>query len=225
MTKTKPANNKIKKDEIRFLQLQGFDAEFYSAENQRIAGIDEVGRGCLAGPVVACAIILPRDFYLLGVDDSKKISVKKREKLADGIIEQALDFSLSIIGNCVIERENILEATKIAMKDTVTKLSIEPELILVDGITENFLGEKQRTIIGGDNKSLSIAAASIVAKVYRDNLMKELALSFPGYGFERNKGYGTAEHLKFLKEKGPSPIHRRTFKPVADLISEKKVDF
>ena len=177
-----------------------------------IAGVDEVGRGPLAGPVVAAAVILPRDFDLLGVDDSKKLSPKKREELCAAIKEKALAWSLGWAGPEVIDAINILEATKRAMAEAVNGLGLTPDHVLIDGnFTVRALALPQTAIIKGDANSTSIAAASILAKVTRDKYMEEMAEVYPGYAFESNKGYGTKAHYEGLKALGPCPIHRRSF--------------
>ena len=177
-----------------------------------IAGVDEVGRGPLAGPVVAAAVILPEDFDVLGIDDSKKLSPKKREELCAIIKEKALAWSIGWQGPEVIDEINILEATKKAMAEAVNGLSIRPDHVLIDGnFTVRALDLPQTAIVKGDANSTSIAAASILAKVTRDHYMEEMALQFPGYAFESNKGYGTKAHYDGLKAQGPCPIHRKTF--------------
>ena len=177
-----------------------------------IAGVDEVGRGPLAGPVVAAAVILPQDFDVLGIDDSKKLSPKKREELFEVIKERALAWSVGWVGPERIDEINILEATKEAMAQAVQGLSLQPDHVLIDGnFTVRALALPQTAIVKGDANSTSIAAASILAKVTRDRYMEEMALQYPGYAFESNKGYGTKAHYDGLKAQGPCPIHRKTF--------------
>ena len=177
-----------------------------------IAGVDEVGRGPLAGPVVAAAVILPHDFDVLGIDDSKKLSPKKREELAEVIREKALAWSVGWVGPERIDEINILEATKEAMTQAVQGLSLQPDHVLIDGnFTVRALALPQTAIVKGDANSTSIAAASILAKVTRDRYMEEMDAVYPGYAFASNKGYGTKAHYDGLKAQGPTPIHRRSF--------------
>lgn len=176
-----------------------------------ICGIDEVGRGPLAGPVVACAVILPKDCDILYINDSKKLSAAKREELYDEIMEKAVSVGLGFVGPERIDEINILQATYEAMREAVSKLNPQPDLLLNDAVTIPGLPQKQVPIIKGDAKSISIGAASIVAKVTRDRLMEEYDRLFPQYGFASNKGYGSAEHIAAIKEYGPTPIHRKTF--------------
>ena len=177
-----------------------------------VAGVDEVGRGPLAGPVVAAAVILPQDFDVLGVDDSKKLSPKKRDELFAVIKERALAWSIGWVSPEKIDEVNILEATKLAMAQAVNGLAAKPDHVLIDGnFTVRALPFPQTAIVKGDANSTSIAAASILAKVTRDRYMEEMALQYPGYAFESNKGYGTKAHYEGLKALGPCPIHRKTF--------------
>lgn len=176
-----------------------------------IAGIDEVGRGPLAGPVVAGAVILPKDCDILYINDSKKLSAAKRDELYDEIMEKAVATGLGFVGPERIDEINILQATYEAMRQAISKLSPQPDLLLNDAVTIPGLSMKQVPIIKGDAKSISIGAASIIAKVTRDRLMEEYDHMFPEYGFASNKGYGSAEHIAAIKEYGPTPIHRRSF--------------
>ena len=177
-----------------------------------IAGVDEVGRGPLAGPVVAAAVILPQDFDVLGIDDSKKLSPKKREELFEVIREKALAWAVGWVGPERIDEINILEATKEAMTQAVQGLSLQPDHVLIDGnFTVRALALPQTAIVKGDANSTSIAAASILAKVTRDRYMEEMDSVYPGYAFASNKGYGTKAHYDGLKAQGPTPIHRKTF--------------
>ena len=176
-----------------------------------ICGIDEVGRGPLAGPVVAGAVILPKDCDILYINDSKKLSAAKRDELYDEIMEKAVSVGLGYVGPERIDEINILQATYEAMREAVSKLEPQPDLLLNDAVTIPGLSQKQVPIIKGDAKSISIGAASIVAKVTRDRLMEEYDRMFPQYGFASNKGYGSAEHIAAIKEYGPTPIHRKTF--------------
>ncbi|MBQ5929196.1 MAG: ribonuclease HII [Clostridia bacterium] len=178
-----------------------------------IAGVDEVGRGPLAGPVVCAAVVMPLDeeSLVVGVDDSKKISEKKRETLAEQIKQRALAYTIIEIDEKTIDEINILEATKLGMKRAIESLQIQPDAVLTDGNMTINITHPQKSVIHGDALSYSIGAASIIAKVHRDKKMVELAKTYPDYGFEKNKGYGTAEHIKGIKEKGLCPIHRRSF--------------
>lgn len=203
-------------------RLEKYEAELVRTENLKkyereyeafsyIAGIDEVGRGPLAGPVVAGAVILPKDCDILYINDSKKLTAAKREELYDEIMEKAVATGIGLIGPERIDEINILQATYEAMRQAIGKLNPQPDLLLNDAVTIPGLTMKQVPIIKGDAKSISIGAASIIAKVTRDRLMEEYDLMFPGYGFASNKGYGSAEHIAAIKELGPTPIHRRTF--------------
>lgn len=181
------------------------------SEYSYICGIDEVGRGPLAGPVVAAAVILPKDCDILYINDSKQLSEQKREELFDQIMEQAVSVGIGIVSHARIDEINILQATYEAMRQAVGKLSVVPDLLLNDAVTIPELPMKQVPIIKGDAKSISIAAASIIAKVTRDRMMVELDKFYPEYGFAGNKGYGAAVHIQALKEFGPCNIHRRSF--------------
>ncbi len=176
-----------------------------------ICGIDEVGRGPLAGPVVAGAVILPKDCKILYINDSKKLSAKKREELYDVIMEQAVAVGIGMASPQRIDEINILQATYEAMREAIQKLSVKPDILLNDAVTIPQVDIRQIPIIKGDAKSISIGAASIVAKVTRDRLMEEYAKVLPEYDFASNKGYGSAAHIAALKQYGPSPIHRNSF--------------
>lgn len=181
------------------------------SEYPLIAGIDEVGRGPLAGPVVTATVILPRDCEILYVNDSKKLSEKKREELFPEIMEKAISVGIGICSHEEIDDLNILQATYEAMRRAIKELTPQPDCILVDAVTIPGISIRQVPIIKGDAKSISIAAASIIAKVTRDHMMLELDKQYPGYGFASNKGYGSAEHIEALKKLGPCPIHRKSF--------------
>ncbi|MDO4287902.1 MAG: ribonuclease HII [Eubacterium sp.] len=196
---------RLKTAEMKAIELACYDEGY-----QYICGIDEVGRGPLAGPVVCAAVIMPRDSAIPGVDDSKKLSAKKREALNEKILEEALAVAVGVRSPEDIDQMNILEATKAAMADAVNTLDIRPDLLLVDAVRLD-MPMAVRPIVHGDATCYAIAAASIVAKVYRDNLMQSYAAQFPGYGFEKNMGYGTAEHIEGLQRQGLTPIHRRSF--------------
>ena len=200
----------IKKEIQRMSQMTMYERQY--AEYGLLCGIDEVGRGPLAGPVYAAAVILPQNVDILYLNDSKKLSEKKREELYDVIMEKAVAVG---IGSSTVERIdeiNILNATYEAMTEAVNNLSVKPGALLIDAVHIPQLEQyKQISIIKGDAKSASIAAASIIAKVTRDRLMKELSLKYPEYGFESNKGYGSEAHINAIKKYGPCEIHRRTF--------------
>jgi ribonuclease HII len=183
-----------------------------------IAGADEAGRGPLAGPVVAAAVILPEGLRIPGVDDSKKLSPETRERLFDVICAQALSVGIGMGSPEMIDRINILQATRHAMLEAVAALSPQPDFILIDGITPIDSTIPQKTIKKGDSLSLSIAAASIIAKVTRDRLMRELDAVHPGYGFAGHKGYGSAAHLEAIRQLGPSPVHRLSFGGVKEHV-------
>lgn len=176
-----------------------------------ICGVDEAGRGPLAGPVYAAAVILPRDLEIPGLTDSKKLSDKKRRELFPIIQEQAVAFGIGVASEKEIDEINILQATFLAMKRALEKLSVRPDLALIDGNRKTDFGVPAKTVVKGDSLSASIAAASILAKVSRDNYMMELAQKYPQYGFDIHKGYGTKAHYQALREFGPSEVHRMTF--------------
>jgi ribonuclease HII len=196
-------------EQARTERLKQYEREYDSYAY--ICGIDEVGRGPLAGPVVAGAVILPKDCSILQINDSKQLSEKKREELYDVIMEQAVATGIGMVGPDRIDEINILQATYEAMRQAIGKLSPQPDLLLNDAVTIPKVTIRQVPIIKGDAKSISIGAASILAKVTRDRLMVEYDRILPEYGFASNKGYGSAEHIAALKKYGPSPIHRATF--------------
>lgn len=193
----------------RMEQMKRYEREY--AEYTYIAGMDEVGRGPLAGPVVTCAVILPKDCDLLYINDSKKVSAKLREKLCGEIKEVALDYQIGMADHTVIDEINILQATYKAMRDCVSGMQVQPDLLLNDAVTVPGISIPQVPIVKGDAKSISIAAASIVAKVTRDAMMEQYDKLYPEYDFASNKGYGSAKHIEAIKKYGPCPIHRRTF--------------
>ena len=203
----------IKEKELeRLTNLKSMEKELYNKGFKYICGIDEAGRGPLAGPVVVAGVIMPKNSMIEGVNDSKKVSEKKREKLYDMILEEAISYSVAIIGQDVIDEMNILNATKQGVTKVVEELDVKPNLILVDALTHiNTKGIPYDSIIKGDAKCYNIAAASIIAKVTRDRIMREWDEIYPQYGFINHKGYGTAKHIEALKEYGPCPIHRRSF--------------
>ncbi len=195
----------------RLEEMAYFETMLYNEGYNLIGGIDEVGRGPLAGPVAAACVILKRDSRITGINDSKKLSSAKREELCEIIKNEAVSWGVGIVPPAVIDDINILQATYEAMRQAVSNMGIRPEYVLADAVTIPSLGIPQKGIIKGDAKSMSIAAASIVAKVERDALMDEYALLYPEYGFESNKGYGSAAHIKAIKEYGLTPIHRLSF--------------
>ena len=183
-----------------------------------IIGVDEVGRGPLAGPVISAAIILNKEMIPVGINDSKKLSKKKREVINEELISQH-SFAIGIASVEEIDKINILQASLLAMKRAVLNLNIKPQTILVDGNTLPDLEYNMYPIIKGDSKSISIAAASIIAKVYRDKLMQDLSLQYPGYYWEKNSGYGTKQHLLALNNLGVTPIHRKSFAPIYNMLN------
>ena len=187
--------------------------ENYAYENgyKFVCGVDEAGRGPLCGPVVAAAVILPKDVHLEGVNDSKKLTEKKREKLYDDIMENALAVGVGMSDIDVIEEINILGATKEAMKQAINNLVIKPDYVLIDGNQNISIDIDRQTVVSGDAKSESIAAASIIAKVTRDRMLRQYDIEYPEYGFAKHKGYGTKAHIEAIKEYGLTPIHRPSF--------------
>lgn len=205
----KKQQEKLEKELARLKAMSAYEEQYASCSY--ICGIDEVGRGPLAGPVVAGAVILPKDHTILYLNDSKKLSEKKRELLYDEIMEHAVATGIGMVGPARIDEINILQATYEAMRMAIENLQVKPDILLNDAVTIPEVEIPQVPIIKGDAKSISIAAASIIAKVTRDRLMKEYDQVIPGYDFAGNKGYGTKAHLEGLRRLGPSPIHRRTF--------------
>ncbi len=197
-------------ERARILAMKEYEIQ-YGDTHAFIAGIDEVGRGPFAGPVYAAAVILPKNEEILYLNDSKKLSEKKREELYDVIMDKAVAVGIGCRDNNRIDEINILQATFEAMQDAVKNLKVKPDLLLNDAVIIPKIDIEQVKIIKGDAKSVSIAAASIIAKVTRDRYMTEIDKEYPGYGFAKNKGYGTSEHIKALKELGPTPLHRRSF--------------
>lgn len=197
--------------------MREYEEELNSKGINLIAGVDEVGRGPLIGSVVAAAVILPSGFYMSEINDSKKLSEKKREQLYPIIMEKAISVGIGVVDSETIDRVNILNATKMAMKKAINNLSVKPEHVLIDAVKLD-IDIPYTAIIKGDAKSESIAAASIVAKVYRDNMMKELDKEYPMYDFKSNKGYGTKKHIEAIKKYGVLKEHRKTFKPVSDYV-------
>lgn len=200
---------KLEKEYERMERMKEFEHKY--KDYHYICGIDEVGRGPLAGPVVACGVILPKDCNILYINDSKQLSEKKREELYDIIMEEAVSVGIGVVSPGRIDEINILQATYEAMRIAIGKLEVTPDLLLNDAVNIPDVSIKQIGIIKGDAKSISIAAASIVAKVTRDRMMKEYDILYPGYGFANNKGYGSEVHIRALKEQGPCAIHRTSF--------------
>lgn len=192
-------------------KMLSFERKYYELGNRYICGIDEVGRGPLAGPVCACAVILPADEMILHLNDSKQVSAKKREELYDIIIEKAVAYGIGIVSEKRIDEINILQATYEAMRMAISKLAVKPDILLNDAVKIPDVEIKQVPIIKGDTLSASIAAASIVAKVTRDRMMTEYDKVYPGYSFASNMGYGSAKHYEGLRKYGPCEIHRRTY--------------
>lgn len=205
----KKQEEKLNKERQRLEQMREYEKKY--AHYTYICGIDEVGRGPLAGPVVAGAVILPKDCEILYLNDSKKLTAKKREELYDEIMEKAIATGIGMVSPARIDEINILQATYEAMRIAVQELKTAPELLLNDAVTIPGITIRQVPIIKGDAKSISIAAASVIAKVTRDRMMSEYDKILPDYGFAENKGYGSASHIEALKKLGPTPIHRRSF--------------
>lgn len=199
-----------------FFQMTQFETALRTQGVKWIAGIDEVGRGPLAGPVVAAAVILPESFFLPGLNDSKQLSEARREQFFESIQEEAIAIGVGIVSSEIIDEINIYQATKKAMLLAISHLSVTPEHLLIDAMKLP-IDTMQASIIKGDAKSISIAAASVVAKVTRDRMMKQLGEQYPEYGFERNMGYGTKEHLEALQTYGVLPFHRKSFAPIKDM--------
>lgn len=209
--KTLRAHERVVHERARLEKLWRFENEAYAQGYRAIVGTDEVGRGPLAGPVVAAAVVLPRGVEILGINDSKKLSEKRREALAEEIKAKALAYKIAEVSSAEIDRINILHAAERAMKEAVEALPFG-DYLLVDGQNQLDVRLPVRNLIGGDGLSITIAAASIVAKVYRDHLMVQLDSVYPQYNFAQNKGYGTADHYAALQKYGPSPVHRRSFR-------------
>lgn len=204
--------------ELRFMEMCQYEQKNYTNGCEYIAGIDEAGRGPLAGPVVAAAVILPREFKLLGIDDSKQLNERKRNEFFSIIKEQAISYGISIVSNQKIDQINIYEATKLAMRDALNQLEPTPDHVLIDAVPLKHLPCTSESITKGDQKSITIAAASILAKVTRDTIMKKVHKDFPFYDFESNMGYGTKHHMDALKQHGITPLHRKSFAPIRSTI-------
>ena len=201
--------------------LYRYESELIEKGLTLIAGVDEVGRGPLVGPVVAAAVILPINYKLEGLTDSKKLSEKKRDKFYDIIMKEAISIGIGVIDNTVIDEVNIYEATRIAMIKAINNLSIKPEHILIDAMPLD-IDIPHTSIIKGDAKSLSIAAASVIAKVTRDKMMYDLDREYPMYNYKKNKGYPTKEHIKAINKYGINDLYRKTYGPVKDYLEKNK---
>ena len=200
----------------RFIRMQRYERMLYQQGLEFIAGVDEAGRGCLAGPVVAAAVILPRAWSVAEINDSKQLTCSQREKLFALIQAQAVSYGVGMISETVIDTVNILQATYLAMEQAIAALAVTPQYLLLDAVTLKNVPVPQRGIIKGDSLSISIAAASIVAKVTRDQMMRKYDKQYPVYGFAKHKGYGTKQHLHAIAMYGPCPIHRKTFRGVKE---------
>lgn len=206
-------------EDLRLEKMLAYEKELYAQGIDLIAGVDEVGRGPLAGPVVAAAVILPKACKILGLNDSKKIPKSKHKEIYEAVLQNAIAIGIGIKDNQVIDQVNIYEATKLAMMEAIGQLEPQPQHLLIDAMKLD-LPIPQTSIIKGDANSLSIAAASIVAKVTRDQMMEEFDCEYPGYDFTQNAGYGTAKHLAGLDKLGVTPIHRRSFEPVKSMCED-----
>ena len=206
-------------EDLRLEKMLAYEKELYAQGIDLIAGVDEVGRGPLAGPVVAAAVILPKACKILGLNDSKKIPKSKHKEIYEAVLQNAVAIGIGIKDNQVIDQVNIYEATKLAMMEAIGQLEPQPQHLLIDAMKLD-LPIPQTSIIKGDANSLSIAAASIVAKVTRDQMMEEFDCEYPGYDFTQNAGYGTANHLAGLDKLGVTPIHRRSFEPVKSMCED-----
>ena len=206
-------------EDMRLEKMLAYEKELYAQGIDLIAGVDEVGRGPLAGPVVAAAVILPKACKIPGLNDSKKIPKSKHKEIYEAVLQNAIAIGIGIKDNQVIDQVNIYEATKLAMMEAIGQLEPQPQHLLIDAMRLD-LPISQTSIIKGDANSLSIAAASIVAKVTRDQMMEEFDREYPGYDFAQNAGYGTAKHLAGLDQLGVTPIHRRSFEPIKSMCED-----
>ena len=206
-------------EDMRLEKMLAYEKELYAQGIDLIAGVDEVGRGPLAGPVVAAAVILPKACKIPGLNDSKKIPKSKHKEIYEAVLQNAIAIGIGVKDNQVIDQVNIYEATKLAMMEAIGQLEPQPQHLLIDAMKLD-LPISQTSIIKGDANSLSIAAASIVAKVTRDQMMEEFDKEYPGYDFAQNAGYGTANHLAGLDQLGVTPIHRRSFEPVKSMCED-----
>ena len=206
-------------EDLRLEKMLAYEKELYAQGIDLIAGVDEVGRGPLAGPVVAAAVILPKACKIPGLNDSKKIPKSKHKEIYEAVLQNAIAIGIGVKDNHMIDQVNIYEATKLAMMEAIGQLDLQPQHLLIDAMKLD-LPISQTSIIKGDANSLSIAAASIVAKVTRDQMMEEFDRKYPGYDFAQNAGYGTAKHLAGLDQLGVTPIHRRSFEPVKSICED-----
>lgn len=222
MAKGAVKKSKASDEKSRLYKLFNFEREVKGAGFASVAGLDEVGRGTLAGPVVAAAVILPLDIFIDGLNDSKRLSPAKRDRLFDEISSRACSFGIGVVQNSKIDEVNIYWATCEAMVKALASMPEKPDFLLIDGLRLPGIGPNQLPIIKGDSLSASIAAASIIAKVTRDRTMVQYDKIYPGYGFAAHKGYATAAHIDALNKHGPCPIHRRSFRPVYELWMAEK---
>jgi len=204
----------------QFIEMTRYEKRAYDNGAQYVAGVDEVGRGPLAGPVVAAAVILPQDFELLGLNDSKQLNEATRNEFFNIIKEKAICYAISAVESQTIDDMNIYEATKLAMRRSIQQLDRKPDHVLIDAVDLNGISCSQEAVIKGDTKSISIAAASVLAKVTRDHLMKEIHKAYPMYGFNSNMGYGTKYHIEQLKMRGATEYHRKSFAPVREFLEQ-----
>lgn len=218
--KSKQKSSSKKKEKIIITDNLSYEKELYAKGITLIAGVDEVGRGPLVGPVVTAAVILPVNYHLEGLTDSKKLTEKKRNEFYKIIMQDAISVAIGIKDNKVIDEVNIYEATKLAMYEAINKLDVKPEHVLIDAMKLDKLEVPSTSIIKGDLKSESIAAASVIAKVTRDSMMYELDLEYPEYGFKNHKGYPTKSHIENVKQYGLLDNYRFTFSPISDLIKQ-----
>lgn len=218
ISKRKRELQKQVEEDLRLEKMLAYEKELYAQGIQLIAGVDEVGRGPLAGPVVAAAVILPENCKIPGLNDSKKIPKSKHQAIYQAVLDHALSVGIGVKDNQVIDQVNIYEATKLAMLEAIQELDQQPQHLLIDAMKLD-LPISQTSIIKGDANSLSIAAASIVAKVTRDQMMAAYDQEYPGYDFGQNAGYGTTKHLEGLEKHGVTPIHRRSFEPIKSMTN------
>ncbi|MBF0781037.1 MULTISPECIES: ribonuclease HII [unclassified Granulicatella] len=219
LEKWRKKQEKSRQEQVKLQEMLRYEKELYQSGYHLIAGIDEVGRGPLAGPVVAACVIMPMDDYILGVNDSKQLSPQKREALYAEIIDKAISVGIGIIEPNVIDDINIYQATKLAMIQAIQQIDIIPDYLLIDAMNLD-IAIPQKSLIKGDANSYQIACASIVAKVTRDRLMSKYAEKYPHYDFEHNAGYGTTKHLEGLRQYGVSAIHRKTFEPIKSMLNK-----
>ena len=212
------AQQRMRQERERVQKMYAYEDEAAARGHVLTAGVDEAGRGPLAGPVIVAAVILPRDCFIAKINDSKKLSAKTREQLYDIIMEKAVAVNCVAIDEKTIDRINIYQASMNGMYEAIYGLSVQPQEVLIDAVPLQQLDIPSQSIVKGDAKSASIAAASIIAKVTRDRMMDEFDAKYPQYGFAKHKGYGTAEHLAALRSYGPCPIHRRSFEPIKSML-------